>query len=145
EAVCNRHGFISVFNIGPTGNLTVLYPDEPRSSGTFTAPMALANQSVLIHDIEMMVPAGRERLFAVWSRHPLPIRLDRLLSRDEGKGKKAPPSRGYAATRDMKRVQQSVERLDPGDWKAVSVELEHEPPDPGPRDESPRDSASDSA
>lgn len=29
----------------------------------------------------------------------------------------------------MKRVQQSVERLDPDGWKAVSIELDHDTPD----------------
>ena len=36
-----------------------------------------------------------------------------------------PTSRPYVATRDMKRIQQSVQRLRPGDWHAVVLELEH--------------------
>jgi hypothetical protein len=132
EFLSNRPGFFVVFNIGPTGNLSLLYPEEPEASGTFTAPMIRANQALQVHDVEMMPPIGRERLFAVWTRQPLPLRLDRLFSLAEGQGKKAPPSRPYAATRDMKRVQQSVERLDPHDWKAVSVELHHEASDAAP-------------
>jgi serine/threonine protein kinase len=133
EAVSDRHGFITVFNVGPTGNLSLLYPDEPQPGGTFTAPIVRANQTLQVMDVEMTPPAGRERLFAVWSRQPLPLRLDRLRSLVESKGKRTPTSRSYVATRDMNRVQQSVEGLPPEDWKAVSVELEHEPcpPDPG--------------
>jgi serine/threonine protein kinase len=127
EAMSDRHGFLTVFNIGPTGNLSLLYPDEPQPGGTFTAPLVRANQTLQVLDVEMTPPAGRERLFAVWSRQPLPLRLDRLQSLVESKGKRAPTSRSYVATRDMKRVQQSVEGLPPEDWRAVSVELEHTP------------------
>jgi hypothetical protein len=127
EAVSDRPGFITVFNIGPTGHLSLLYPDEHQPGGTFVAPMVRANQTLQILDVEMTSPAGRERLFAVWSRQPLPLRLDRLQSLVEPKGKKTAASPQYVATRDMKRVQQSVERLPRDDWKAVSVELDHEP------------------
>jgi serine/threonine protein kinase len=127
EAVSDRHGFITVFNVGPTGNLSLLYPDEPQPAGTFTAPIVRANQTLQVMDVELTPPAGRERLFAVWSRQPLPLRLERLHCLVESKGKRTPTSRSYIATRDMKRVQQSVEGLPPEDWKAVSVELEHEP------------------
>ena len=114
EAVSNRHGFITVFNVGPTGNLSLLYPDQPGQGGTFMAPIARANQTLHVQDVEMTPPAGRERLFAVWSRQPLPLRLDRLQGLVETTSKKSPASRPYVATRDMKRVQQSVEQLDPG-------------------------------
>jgi hypothetical protein len=126
EAVSDRPGFLTVFNIGPTGNLSLLYPDEFQQGGTFVAPMVRANQTIQILDVVMTLPAGRERLFAVWSRQPLPLRLDRLQSLVEPTGKKVAGSRPYVATRDMKRVQQSVDRLPREDWKAVSVELDHE-------------------
>jgi serine/threonine protein kinase len=138
EAVCNRPGFLTVFNVGPTGNLSLLYPDESELGGTFPAPPVRPNQTLQIHDVEMTPPAGRERLFAVWSRRPLPLRLDRLQSLVETKGKKTPASRPYVATRDMKRVRQSVEGLPADDWTAVSVELEHVSPEPDPRDKSPQ-------
>jgi serine/threonine protein kinase len=137
EAVCDRHGFITVFNVGPTGNLSLLYPDEPQPAGTFTAPILRANQTLQVMDVELTPPAGRERLFAVWSRQPLPLRLERLQSLVESKGKRTPTSRPYVATRDMKRVQQSVEGLPPEDWKAVSVQLDHAPREPDPGDGSP--------
>src|SRR5262249_14332564 len=95
-----------------------------------------ANQTIQIMDVEMTQPAGRERLFAVWSRQPLPLRLDRLQSLVEPKGKKMTGSRPYVATRDMKRVQQSGDRLPREDWKAGSVELDHEPSGPASAAES---------
>ena len=36
-----------------------------------------------------------------------------------------PASRPYVATRDMKRVQQTVQQLRPEDWHAVGLELDH--------------------
>jgi serine/threonine protein kinase len=129
EAVSNRHGFITVFNVGPTGNLSLLYPDEPQPAGTFTAPNVPANRTIQVPDVEMIAPSGRERLFAIWSRQPLPLHLDRLRSLVESRGKRTPTPRPYVATRDMKRVQQSVERLPADDWTAVSVELDHDTPD----------------
>ena len=66
----------------------------------------------------MTPPAGRERLFAVWTRQPLSLRLDQLHSLVERKNGDSPASRPYVATRDMKRVQQSVQQLRPEDWHA---------------------------
>ncbi len=73
----------------------------------------------------MTPPAGRERLFAVWTRQPLSLRLDQLHSLVERKNGDSPASRPYVATRDMKRVQQSVQQLRPEDWHAVVLELDH--------------------
>jgi serine/threonine protein kinase len=126
EAVADRAGYITVFNVGPTGNLNLLYPDDSALSGLFTAPLLPANKTTQVLDVETTAPAGPERLFAVWSRQPLPLRLDRLHSLVEPKGKKTSASRPYVATRDLKRVQQSVQQLQPGDWHAVVLELEHE-------------------
>ena len=78
-----------------------------------------------IVDVEMTPPAGHERLFAVWTRQPLPLRLDQLHSLVERKHGDSPASRPYVATRDMKRVQQSVQQLRPEDWHAVVLELDH--------------------
>jgi serine/threonine protein kinase len=127
EVVADRPGYITVFNIGPTGNLSLLYPDESLQGVVFRAPLLPANQTLQVVDVEMTPPAGQERLFAVWSRQPLPLRLDRLQSLVEPKGKRSPASRPYVATRDMKRVQQSVQQLRPEDWQAVVLELDHSP------------------
>ncbi len=138
EAVSDRLGFLTVFNIGPVGELSVLYPDELQQAGTFAAPMVRANQTVQILDVAVTLFAGRERLFAVWSREPLALSLDRLQSLVDPKGKKMPASRPYLATRDIQRVHQAMARLPRDDWRAVSIELDHEPqePEPEPADES---------
>jgi hypothetical protein len=62
-------------------------------------------------------------VFAVWSRVPLPLPLGELASQEV----RAPEevSRSYRATRDMMRVQESVQQLRPGEWHAVVLELEH--------------------
>jgi serine/threonine protein kinase len=125
EVVADRPGHLTVFNVGPTGNLSMLYPDEVSRGGIFTTPVVPANQILHVHDVEMTPPAGPERLCAVWSRLPLPLRLEQLQSLVERKGKKSLASQPYVATRDMKRVQQSVQKLEPGDWHAVVLELEH--------------------
>jgi hypothetical protein len=66
-----------------------------------------------------MAPADWERLFAAWSRVPLPRSLDRLHSLVEGG--EAAVARPYRATRDRKLVQ----RLAAGDWHALVLELDH--------------------
>jgi serine/threonine-protein kinase len=127
EVRADRTGFLTVFNVGPTGTLNLLYPDgDPR----FASPPAPVepNRPLHIVDVEMTPPAGRERLFAVWSRQPLPLRFDQLHSLVEGRGLRngnPPRSRAYVATRDMKRVQQSVQQLRPEDRHVVVLELDH--------------------
>jgi serine/threonine protein kinase len=121
EVEADRSGFVTVFNIGPTGNLNLLHPADPST------PLPLeANRPLHIPDVELAPPAGPERLFAVWSPAPLPLRpeeLLRLAGRAEGPG-----SGPYRATRDMARVQESVRRLSPEDWHAVVLELDHRCP-----------------
>ena len=72
----------------------------------------------------MTPPAGRERLFAVWTP-AIPLRLDQLASLVEAGT--SPSRRPYRATRDMKRVQDAVHRLQPEDRHTVVLELEHVP------------------
>ena len=61
----------------------------------------------------MTPPAGRERVFAVWSRVPLgPAQLSWLVQ----------PG---AVLRDVQRVQQTLAELRPEDWHAVMLELDH--------------------
>ena len=125
EVSANRPGFLTVFNVGPTGNLNLLYPDGDPQHGNPPSPIE-PNRPLHIIDIEMTPPAGRERLFAVWTRQPIPLCLDQLHSLVEGKHGNSPASRPYVATRDMKRVQQSVQQLRPEDWHAVVLELDHD-------------------
>jgi hypothetical protein len=123
EVSAGRSGFLTVFNVGPAGALNLLYPEaDSERSGPITAGHPLH-----IVEVQMTPPAGRERLVAVWTRQPLDLRLDQLHSlakRDLGE---ALPSRPYVATRDMKRVQLSVQQLQPGDWQSAVLELDHIP------------------
>jgi serine/threonine protein kinase len=124
DVLADRPGFLTVFNVGPTGRLNLLFPDiDPQLAGT-TSRIEM-NQPLHIVDVEMTPPAGRERLIAVWTREPLPLRLDELHSLVEHNSGDRPASRPYIATRDMKRVRQSVQQLRPDDWQAVVLEIDH--------------------
>ncbi len=122
EAIADRAGYLTVFNVGPTGHLNLLYPD-PQSADS-SAPIE-AQRTLNILDVEMTPPSGQERLFAVWTRQPLSLHLDQLHNLVEPTKGESPASRPYVATRDMKRVQQSVQQLRPEDWHAVGLELDH--------------------
>jgi serine/threonine-protein kinase len=123
EAEVDRPGFLTVFNVGPTGNLNVLFPEV--SGGVLQPVLVTAAGPQHILDVQLTPPAGRERLFAVWTREPLPLRLEELLSlADCGT---LPGSGPYRATRDMMRVQESVQRLGPEDRQASVLELDHRP------------------
>jgi hypothetical protein len=69
---------------------------------------------VAIANVELTPPAGREQLYAIWSR--VPLSSDNL----------AWLTRTRATTRDMQRVQASLEELRPEDWHAVLLELDHQ-------------------
>jgi serine/threonine protein kinase len=122
ELVAERDGWVAVFNIGPTGNLNLLHPN-PVPGGAVAPAAIQARQALHILDVELLPPPGRERLFAVWCR--VPLSLDRLLSlgsQDQPGG-----SRPYHASRDIKRLQESVQLLPAEDWSAVVLELNHSP------------------
>jgi serine/threonine protein kinase len=118
EVRADRAGFLTVFNVGPTGNLNLLYPGEDLQPASPPRP-TLANQPLHILDVEMTAPAGRERLFAVWSTQPL--NLEHLSALAEPSSLSAP----YRATRDMKRVKASVNEFPPQHRHVVVVEVEH--------------------
>jgi serine/threonine protein kinase len=123
EVVADRAGHLTIFNVGPAGHLNLLYPESlPDPAQTAYG----VHRTVEIPDVEMTPPAGRERLFAVWSRQPLSLHLDQLRSLVEPT-RDSPASRPYVATRDMKRVQHSIQQLRPEDWHAVVLELNHVP------------------
>jgi serine/threonine-protein kinase len=121
EVDTDRGGYLTVFNVGPTGNLNLLYPAELSAA---SLPAAVEpGRPLHMLDIELTPPAGRERVFALWTARPLALRLDEMLqlvTRGE-----LTPSRSYRATRDLVRVQESVRRLEAGDWHVAVLELEH--------------------
>ncbi len=108
EVLCDHDGYLTVFNVGPTETVNVLYP-EPQATVT---PLR-ARTPLLIADVQMTPPAGKERLFVVWSRSPLAGTQITGLIQPE------------VALRDMRRVQDRLEELRPEDWHAVMLELEH--------------------
>jgi serine/threonine protein kinase len=112
----DRPGYVTLFNIGPTGNLHLLWP-ERGPAGWVDAGRSIDELSVTV-----TAPPGRERLVAAWSKQPLPVgevlRLTGKTSREV--------SRPYLATRDLEGVENSVRQLGPGDWHAVVLELDHE-------------------
>jgi hypothetical protein len=120
EVSADRGGYLTVFNVGPMGHLSLLYPD-PIEVGPVEMP---ANQLVVIGDVKVTPPTGSERVFAVWSREVLPLSLAELARQAAGE---APVSRAYQATRNLVLVEQSVQRLRGEDWQAAVVELEHRP------------------
>jgi serine/threonine protein kinase len=120
EVVTNRRGYLTVYNVGPTGNLNLLYPDPSLQPASQPRPIE-PNQPLHILDVELTPPVGRERLFAVWSREPAP--LEQLA----GLAKRGASATPYRATRDMKRVQDAVGRLQPESRHVVVVEVEHVP------------------
>jgi hypothetical protein len=121
EVVADGDGYLTVFNVGPTGQLNLLHPDDPAQLAV-PRPIA-AHRPVYVVDVEMTPPAGRERLVAVWTRRPLPLRLEQLASLVDGGD--LPSSRPYRATRDMRPVQQSLEGLDRQDRHVVVLEVDH--------------------
>jgi len=121
EVVADQPGYVSVFNVGPTGTLNLLYPDDVSE----TAPALIeANQPLHVLDIEMTPPTGRERLFAIWSSERLPVRPAEL--RSIAAHEAAPVSNSYHATRDMVRMRKSAQEAPRGDWHAISIELDHQ-------------------
>ncbi|MGA7499264.1 MAG: serine/threonine-protein kinase [Isosphaeraceae bacterium] len=123
EVEVDRSGYTTVFNVGPTGNLNLLYPDEldPRAP----SPPMQPHRPLHVLDVEMAPPTGRERLFAVWSRSPLPLALADLHSLTEREAAGAADSVAYRATRDMIRLRKSVQQLRLEDWHAVVIEVDH--------------------
>jgi serine/threonine protein kinase len=119
EVAASQPGYVAVFNVGPSGNLNLLYPADPAGP-TGELP---ANQPLHILDVELTPPVGHERLFALWTRQPLPLRLEELRSLAEPGPASGPGP--YRATRDMVRVQQSIQQLHPQDRHVVVLELDH--------------------
>lgn len=115
----DRGGYVNVFNVGPTGNLHLLWP-AGRDVST-TAAWLEPDQPVDVLDVEVTPPCGRERLVATWSRRPLPFSQLADWARHG-----ASVSRPYCATRDLERVRSSVQQLPREDWHAVVLELDHD-------------------
>jgi hypothetical protein len=120
EVEVDLPGYLTVFNVGPTGNFNALYPPA-RAVPLPVEP----GRPLRVGETVLTPPCGSERLVAVWSREPLAVPLERVLDRDT-----PGPSR---ATRDVMLLEESVSELSHGDWHAAVVELEHLPGEAPPR------------
>ncbi|MBY0232633.1 MAG: DUF4384 domain-containing protein [Gemmataceae bacterium] len=99
-AECGREGWLTVLNVGPTGNVNLLAEARQRAG----VPLVAA-------DVQVTPPAGTEKVFAVWSERPLDAAS---LAAATGRG---------AVLRDMVRVTDGL-RLE--EWRAAVLELRHE-------------------
>ena len=104
EVVCDRPGFLAVLNVGPSGNVHLLHPEQAVHPGEVRH----------LFDVELIPPTGRERLYAIWTRQAATVpQLADLV-------------RPGTTLRDMVRVQDSLSRLPAEDWHAVMLELDHQ-------------------
>jgi hypothetical protein len=78
EVSANQRGYLTVFNLGPDGNLDRLYPAEPHDEKAPAAPLE-ANHVQHVADVMLAPPAGVEKLAAVWSDTPRNLTEDELL------------------------------------------------------------------
>lgn len=121
EAEADQPGYLVMFNVGPRGNLNLLYPvAEYEDSLTVEA-----GRAVCVADLVLEPPAGRERILAIWSSRPLPVSARELRSLAEAKGEER--SRASRSSRDIMRVRQVVEETAATERRVVVLELEHEP------------------
>jgi hypothetical protein len=119
EVEADRPGYLAVFNVGPTGNLNLLFPVAEYGDSSTVG----ADRAVRIDDLVLAPPAGRERMLAVWSSRPLPVSARELHSLTEGEE----GSRASRSSRDIVRVRRAVEEAEPTDCRVVVLELEHGP------------------
>jgi hypothetical protein len=116
DVTADREGYVTVFNVGPTGNLNLLYPDDPQVKRT--RPDIIPGRPLHVLDIELVPPIGRERVFAVWSREPLANLTTRIVSLIQS----ANQSRPYNSTRDLKRIREAAEQVGLQDCHVVVLE-----------------------
>lgn len=118
DVAIERDGFLSVFNLGPTGNLNRLLPERPDES----AIPVRAGTTLPIIDVELTDPNGPERLCVLWTRHwPAGHDEDRLRQLTMPAG---------IATRDLKRIGRRVGELETEDRHVRVIAIDHRP---GPR------------
>jgi hypothetical protein len=123
EAEADRPGYLTVFNVGPTGNLNVLYPAaEP---GPVALAAVEAGRPVRLLDVVLAPPAGPERVFALWSQGPLVLDVQEL--GEVARQGRPPVSASYRATRDMKRLQETLRQLGQQQWQVTVLNLNHLP------------------
>lgn len=118
EVAANRSGYLAVLNVGPTGNLNLLYPVVEYGDSSIVA----ANRAVRIDDLLLAPPAGKERMFAVWSSRPLPVSANELRGLTEAED----GSRASRSSRDIVRMRRVVGEMGVTECQVVVLEVEHE-------------------
>jgi hypothetical protein len=126
QVTADRDGYIAVFNVGPDGSLNLLHPADPSALTAETSASLAgirAGQTLNVLDVEMIPPGGNERVFGIWTRRFVPLRLDQYFALAEKTGTRS--CTAYAATRSMLKIRRQVRSLAQDEWRAVVVELEH--------------------
>ncbi len=114
---CARAGHLAVLAIGPTGTLHLLHPRVGSAWANVRA-----GENVTVADLQVVLPAGRERINVLWCRHPRPLDLDDLRALSSRSGEGSPEHR---ATRDIVHLQAVLGQLAQEDWGIAGVELDH--------------------
>ena len=123
EVSASSAGYLTVLNVGPSGDLNYLYPTKPGDAG----PPVAVGEVIQVADVTAEPPYGRERIFAVWTRAIWPLEPSEWLSLAEHG--RAPVSGPYRATRNLVRARDRIGSLKPSDWHAVVIALDHRPAD----------------
>jgi len=119
EVTADRSGYVVVYNVGPSGNLSVLYPDH---STRLNVPDVKPGRPLQVTEVQLDPPAGTERLIAVWSAMPLALSADdlRRLADDEVDER---PSK--INSRDMRRKVAAEGPESPTDRIVARFNLQH--------------------
>ncbi len=123
SVTANRAGYVSVFNVGPSGVLHLLAPFDRDSHGL---PIEPGKPLVVVEGAVVEPPHGSERLFAVWTRDPIKFSWDALVQHDS-EGVVLDVSEAYRATRALEGIKNSLGALDADACHAVVLEIAHPP------------------
>jgi serine/threonine protein kinase len=118
EASISEPGYLTVLNLGPTGNLHLLYP-LPAQDGVLPTLLA-AQQTIRILEMELTPPAGTEKVFALWSRVPLTGSPRALLELARSAERASP-------VRDLRPEDRSTGKARPEGLHLAALELDHRP------------------
>ena len=126
QVSASQPGYVTVFNITPAGELSVLYPpellDEPSPP-----PPTPADQPIHVMDVALTPPAGAERLYAVWNARAR--NLGEYQLRETGPCAGELPAHG--STRVVTRSTRSYDEPQgsdqlAGNWIVAALELDHQ-------------------
>ena len=106
-------GFVGVFNIGPTGNLSIIEPSSENGEPIHVN----AGEILEIEGIELTQPSGKEQLSVIWAGAPsYTAEFIRILTGE---------SSGYEASRTLQNAAQAIARKRKL-WRIATLDLNHE-------------------